>query len=121
MKQPGPDHPITITPHQGTVRVKVGDALVAETRAALSLQEASYDPVFYIPRTDARWELFSKSARTTRCPYKGDASYYDVSAGGQQREAAVWSYEEPYPAVAEIKDHLAFYKDKVDAIEVEEA
>ena len=121
MKVPGPDHPITIDPHPGKVRVLVRGVPVVETTRALSLQEASYDPVLYVPREDARFDLFSKNPRTTHCPYKGDASYYDVAVDGDTRQAAVWSYENPFPAVAEIKGHLAFYKDKVDAIEEEPA
>ncbi|MCE4225617.1 DUF427 domain-containing protein [Methylobacterium sp. C25] len=117
MKEPGPDHPITITPHAGRVRVVAGGITVAETTRALALKEAAYPVVLYIPREDAHWGRFAKSARTSHCPYKGDASYFDLDAGGSPRQAAVWSYENPFPAVAQIKEYLAFYPDKVDAIE----
>ncbi len=117
MKQPGPDHPIAILPHPGRIRVVLNGAVVAETRAALSLQEGGYLPVLYIPRADARLEHFTPSARRSHCPYKGDASYYDLRAGDAQRGDAVWSYEDPVPAVAAIRGHLAFYPDRVDAIE----
>ena len=117
MKEPGPDHPITVTPAGRKVRVTLGGKVVAETSRALSLQEASYPPVLYIPRADAEMGLFERSSRTSHCPYKGDAAYYSLAVDGQRAENAVWTYEEPYPAVAGIKDHLAFYPDRVDAIE----
>ena len=117
MREPGPDHPITVAPHRKRVRVLAGGTVVAETGRALALREASYPPVLYIPREDVRWDLFVHNPRTTHCPYKGEASYYDLNVGGATRAAGVWSYENPFPAVARIKDHLAFYPDKVDAIE----
>lgn len=117
MKLPGPDHPITITPNLKRVRVIVGGQTVAETAQALRLQEASYPAVLYIPRADARMDLFTKTSNASHCPYKGDASYYSVAAGGKTAENAVWSYETPFPAMAEIKEYLAFYTSRVDAIE----
>src|SRR5262249_14167929 len=117
MKLPGPDHPITIAPNPKRVRVLLGGEVVAETTRALTLREASYTPVQYIPRADARMALLAKTDRSTHCPYKGDASYYTVEAGGRRAENAVWSYEAPFPAMAEIAGHLAFYPDRVDAIE----
>ena len=117
MKLPGPDHPITITPNPRHVRVTFAGNVIAETDRALTLQEASYRPVLYIPREDARMALLTRTAHATHCPYKGDASYFTVEAGGRRSENAVWSYESPYPAMAEITGHLAFYPDRVDAIE----
>lgn len=117
MKLPGPDHPITITPSKSRVRVRVGGEIVADTTKALSLKEASYPAVLYIPRADARMDLFTKTDNATNCPYKGDASYYSVAAGGKTAANAAWSYETPYPAMAEIKDYLAFYPNRVDGIE----
>src|SRR4051812_47436554 len=114
MKLPGPDHPITITPNAKRVRVIIGDQIVADTTHALSLKEASYPAVLYIPRGDAKMDLFTKTGNSTHCPYKGDASYYSVSAGGKTAENAVWSYETPFPAMAEIKEYLAFYPNRVD-------
>jgi uncharacterized protein (DUF427 family) len=118
MKLPGPDHPITIAPTPQRVRIRLGGEVVAETSRALTLQEASYPPVQYIPREDARMDLLSRTPRSTHCPYKGDASYYSIAAGGRQAENAVWSYESPYPAMAQIAGYLAFYPDRVDAIEI---
>lgn len=117
MKLPGPDHPITITRNPKRVRVTLGGAVVAETSRALTLQEASYKPVQYIPRADAEMALLARTDRSTHCPYKGDASYYTIEAGGRRAENAVWSYESPFPAMAEIEGHLAFYPDRVDVIE----
>ncbi|GJD48116.1 hypothetical protein OPKNFCMD_0832 [Methylobacterium crusticola] len=117
MKEPGPDHPITIAPNPHRIRVVLGGVIVAETTRALTLREAGLPPVQYIPRADAAWDLFEATRHGTHCPYKGDARYFSLAAGGLERENAVWSYEAPFPAVAQIKDHLAFYPSKVDAIE----
>jgi uncharacterized protein (DUF427 family) len=117
MKEPGPDHPITITPTGHRVRVVLGGFIVAETTNALTLREATLPPVQYIPRDDVRMDLLDRTEHRTHCPYKGDASYFTVTAGGLVRERAVWSYEEPYPAAQRIAGHVAFYPNKVDAIE----
>ncbi len=109
-------HPITITPHPHRVRVMLGGTVLAETGRALSLQEASYPPVLYLPRDDVRAELFAKTERSTHCPYKGEASYYTARAGGEERRDCAWSYEAPLPGVAAIAGHLAFYPDRVDSI-----
>lgn len=121
MKLPGPDHPITITPFAGRVRVTFNGQVVAETTRALRLQEASYPPIFYIPRADAVMALYRRSEHVSHCPYKGDASYYTLDAGGRQSANAVWSYEQPFPAMAQIAGHLAFYPDRVDAIQATES
>jgi uncharacterized protein (DUF427 family) len=115
MKIPGPDHPITVTPNPGRVVVKLGGAVIADTRRALTLKEASYPAVQYIPREDARMDLLERTASHTDCPYKGEASYFSIPASGAVD--AIWTYETPYPAVATIKDHLAFYPNRVDSIE----
>lgn len=117
MKIPGPDHPITVAPNGKRVRVVFNGQVVADTRQALALREASYPAVQYIPRADANMELLVRTSNSTHCPYKGDASYFTLQAGGRTSENAVWSYEAPYAAVAGIKDHLAFYPDRVDRIE----
>ncbi|WP_297838904.1 DUF427 domain-containing protein [Pseudomonas sp.] len=113
MKIPGPDHPITITPFQGSVTVRFNDVVVAQTDKAVRLEEAKYPAVFYIPRSDIRVEHYARTEHKTHCPYKGDANYFDLSAGGKTAENAVWTYEDTYPAMAEIKEHVAFYADKV--------
>ena len=116
IKIPGPDHPITIAPNPGRVVVTVAGRVVADTRAALTLREASYPAVLYIPRQDADMALLQRTDHGSYCPYKGDASYYSIPGGGERSANAVWTYETPYEAVAAIKDHLAFYPDRVDAI-----
>lgn len=116
-KIPGPDHPITVTPNRERVLVRVGGALIADTRAALTLKEASYPPVQYIPRKDVDMNLLQRTDFSTYCPFKGDASYYNIPSGGEKSVNAVWSYENPYPAVGQIKDYVAFYPSRVDAIE----
>ncbi|HEV7321191.1 MAG TPA: DUF427 domain-containing protein [Ensifer sp.] len=116
MKIPGPDHPISIARNPGRVVVKVGGRVIADTRDALTLQEASYPPVQYIPRKDVDMSLLARTDHTSHCPYKGEASYYSVPSGGERSNNAVWTYENPHPAVAGIKDFLAFYPDRVDSI-----
>jgi uncharacterized protein (DUF427 family) len=117
MKIPGPDHPITIKPNNKRVRVTFGGQIIVDTTRALTLQEASYAPVLYVPRADANMDLLTKTDNASHCPYKGDASYFSISAGGKQAENAVWSYETPFPAMAQIKEYLAFYPKRVDGIE----
>ena len=117
VKIPGPDHPITITPASGRVVVKLGGRVIADTRSARILQEASYPGVKYIPRKDVDMALLERTDHQTYCPYKGDCSYYSIPLGGERSRNAVWTYESPYAAVAAIKDYLAFYPDRVDAIE----
>ncbi|GAA0282957.1 hypothetical protein LNAOJCKE_1526 [Methylorubrum aminovorans] len=117
MKEPGPAHPITITPHPGPVRVRREGRVIAETRRALELREAGYAPVLYIPREDLAAGVLVPNPRRSFCPYKGEAFYFDLSAGGPSSAAAAWSYENPFPAVARIRGHVAFYPDRVEAIE----
>jgi uncharacterized protein (DUF427 family) len=117
MKQPGPDHPITLEPNPHRVRVLVGGIIVAETTRALTLKEAHLPPVQYIPREDAAMDLLQRSEQKSHCPYKGDAAYYTVTAGGIVARNAAWTYEQPFPAVKDIAGRLAFYPGKVDAIE----
>jgi uncharacterized protein (DUF427 family) len=108
---------IVIIPHAGRVRVLLGGQAVAETTRALSLTEGSRAPVLYIPRQDAAMAQFHPGALRTTCPWKGEASYFTIEAGGRRAENAAWSYEAPLPGVAAIAGHLAFYPDRVDAIE----
>jgi uncharacterized protein (DUF427 family) len=115
---PGPDHPITISPAGGRVRVTVAGRIVAESTRALRLEKKGYPPVYYFPRNDADMSLLVRTTHYTYCPYKGDCTYYSIPVGGTKSEYAVWTYENPYAAVAGIKDHLAFYPSRVDAIEV---
>jgi len=118
MKIPGPDHPITIHANPSRVVVKVGGKTIAGTSDALTLREASYPPVQYLPRRDVDMAALMRSEHTTYCPYKGDAAYYSIMPGGEKTVNAVWTYEVPYASVADIQDHLAFYPDRVDSIEI---
>ena len=117
MREPGPDHPITITQNPHRIRVMLGGFIIAETTEALTLQEANLPPVQYIPRKDVRMDLPDSTDHRTHCPYKGDASYFTVNGGGLVRENAAWSYENPSQSVERIREHVAFYPEKVDAIE----
>jgi uncharacterized protein (DUF427 family) len=113
---PGPDHPITVEPAGSRVVVTAGGKTVADTRAALTLREASYPAVYYIPREDADQSLLERTDHYSYCPYKGQASYFSITVGDKGTNA-IWTYEDPYEAVAPIKGHLAFYPDRVDSIE----
>jgi uncharacterized protein (DUF427 family) len=117
MKLPGPNHPITITRNGNRVRVSFAGQVIADSIRTLTLQEAGYRPVHYIPRTDANMSLLKPTSHATYCPYKGDASYFSIFVNGRITDNAVWCYEQPFPAMAEIAGHLAFYPNRVDAIE----
>ena len=117
IRTPGPDHPITIERNPNRVLVSLAGRVVADTRDALTLREASYPPVQYIPRRDVDMALLDRADHATYCPYKGDCAYYSIPIGGERSVNAVWTYEAPYAAVAAIENHLAFYPDRVDAIE----
>jgi uncharacterized protein (DUF427 family) len=117
IKIPGPDHPITIEANPSRIIVSVAGRVVADTQAALTLREASYPAVQYIPRKDVDMTLLSRTQHDTYCPYKGDSAYFSIPHGGERSVNAVWTYESPYAAVAAIKDHVAFYPDRVDSIE----
>jgi uncharacterized protein (DUF427 family) len=113
---PGPDHPITIEASDSHVVVRMANLEIVNSRNALLLREAQYPPVLYIPRADADMALLERTNHSTYCPYKGDCSYYSIPIGGSKSINAVWTYEDPYAAVAQIKGHLAFYRDRVDSI-----
>jgi len=117
IKIPGPDHPITVEHNPNRVVVSLGGRVIADTREALTLREAAYPAVQYIPRKDVDMALLARTDHATYCPYKGDSSYFSIPLGGERSANAVWTYEAPYAVVSSIKDHLAFYPDRVDAIE----
>jgi uncharacterized protein (DUF427 family) len=117
IKSPGPDHPITVTANPHRIVVTLAGRVIADTRNALTLSEASYPAVQYVPRGDVDMSQLARTDHATYCPYKGDCAYYSIPVGGTRAVNAVWTYEAPYSAVAAIKDHLAFYPDRVDAIE----
>jgi len=117
MRIPGPDHLIAVERNRSRIVVTVAGRIVADTREALTMREATYGAVQYIPRKDVDMSLMQRSGHTTYCPYKGDCAYYSIPIGGERSINAAWTYETPYTAVAEIQDHLAFYSDRVDSIE----
>lgn len=117
MKTPGPDHPITIEPNPARVTVRVGDRVVAETTGALNLREATYPAVPYIPLADVDQSVLRPTETSTYCPFKGDASYYSIDLPDGELTDVIWTYQQPYPAVAEIAGHVAFYADKVEITE----
>src|SRR6202043_357767 len=121
MKIPGPDHPISIGANPSRVVVTLGGKVIADTRNALTLREASYAAVQYVPRRDVDMAALTRSQHTTFCPYKGEAAYFSIPAGGDRSVNAVWTYETPFAAMAQIKEYVAFYPDRVDQIEVIEA
>jgi uncharacterized protein (DUF427 family) len=115
---PGPDHPISLKPTEGTVVVTFAGKVIAESTSALTLQESTYPAVQYIPRDDVDLTALQASTQESYCPYKGDAGYFSIQVGDQVAKDAVWTYETPYDAVSEIKDYVSFYPDRVDSIEI---
>ena len=117
MQIPDSDHPITIAPAAGPVRVHFAGRIVAESAQALVLREADYPPVYYVPRGDVDMTLLARTGHETHCPFKGDASYFSLDTGGRASVNAAWSYERPFDSVSAIAGHLAFYPGRVDRIE----
>jgi uncharacterized protein (DUF427 family) len=117
IKIPGPEHPIAITSARERIRVTAAGLRIVDTHEALILKEAAYPPVYYIPRKDVDMTKLQRTSHQTYCPYKGECAYYSIPAGGERSVNAVWTYEAPYAAVAKIRDYLAFYPDRVDAIQ----
>lgn len=113
--QPTAGHPITVEPTGKHVTVRINGELVADTRDALTLKEATIPAVQYIPIRDVVQDRLRSSDTQTYCPFKGDASYYHVvTTAGETVDDAIWTYEKPYPAVGQIAGHVAFYPDKAD-------
>jgi uncharacterized protein (DUF427 family) len=117
VKIPNSEHPITVERSRSRVRVTAAGRVIADTTRALTLRESDYPAVQYVPREDVDMSVLKRSDNQSYCPYKGDAAYYSFAIGGGRGKDAVWTYEAPYEAVAEIKDYLAFYPDRVDSIE----
>jgi len=121
MKLPGPDHPITVTANPKRLQVVYNGHVIVDSERALTLREATYPAVIYFPRDDAEMGFFGRTDHKTHCPYKGDASYFSLNMDGRLAENAVWTYEEPYPAMEEIRGYLAFYANQVEITEVGDA
>ena len=116
IKIPGPDHPIAIEKAGRTWRAVYNGAVIAESDDVILMRETTYPVIAYFPRKDVKMDLLARTDHHTYCPYKGEASYYSISAGGKNEDNAVWTYEEPYPAVEQIRERLAFYGAKLDAV-----
>ncbi|MEP7085344.1 MAG: DUF427 domain-containing protein [Betaproteobacteria bacterium] len=117
MKIPGPDHPIVIAANPQRVVVSAGGRIIADTRRAVTMREAVYPAVHYIPRDDVDMTLLTRTSHATYCPYKGECAYYTIPAGGERSANAAWTYEAPFAAVAAIAGYLAFYPGRVDSIQ----
>lgn len=115
-REPSAAHPITVSPTGRPVTVTVNGEVIARTDAALTLQESTYPAVQYLPLGDVAPTALSRSDTTTYCPFKGDASYYHLTVGDRTVGDAVWTYQSPYPAVAAIAGHVAFYPDKAEVV-----
>jgi uncharacterized protein (DUF427 family) len=109
MKVPGPDHPITLEAAPGRTQVRYAGHVIADSADVLLLKEATYPAVAYFPRGDVEMAFLGRTDHSTYCPYKGYASYFTLNMDGKLAENAVWSYEDPYPAMATIRDRVAFY------------
>ncbi len=116
VKLPGPAHPITTEANPARVVVCAGGRVVADSVLSLTLREASYPAVRYIPRADVDMAALARSTHASYCPYKGEATYFSIEASDGRIADVAWSYEDPFPAVEGIRDHLAFYPDRVDSI-----
>lgn len=117
MSAPGHAHTINIEKNPNRIKVTFNGTVVADTQQALILKEGSLPPANYIPREDVQMFYLQRTNHSTHCPFKGDASYFTVSVNGKTEDNAVWTYEAPIDSVAQIKDYVVFYPEKMDAIE----
>ncbi len=109
-----PDYRVDLEPDATRVRVLVGGEVVADSARTLRVVETKHAPVTYFPREDVRMELLERTEHTTFCPFKGEASYFSIGAGGEHLENAVWTYEDPFEQVTGLRDYVSFYTDRVD-------
>lgn len=117
VKQPRPDHPITIAPSSRRITVTLAGHVVASSEKTLTLTEAGYAPIHYFPPDDVDFAFLESTDHTSWCPYKGEANYYSVPVGGERSVNAVWQYREAFSAVGPIAGYLAFYASRVDALD----
>ena len=113
-----PEHRVDLLPESRRVRVTFAGSVIADTANALRCEETGHEPVHYIPEKDVRMELLHPTGHKTYCPFKGDCSYWTIAASAKQAENAVWGYRAPYDEATGLAGHYAFYKTRVDAIEV---
>ena len=109
-----PDYRVDLEPSDVRVTVRAGNTVVADSTRTLVVRETKHDPVVYVPRDDVRFELLEATDHHTFCPFKGEASYFTARAGDQVLENGIWSYEDPFPEVAGLKDYVAFYPDRFE-------
>ena len=121
MKLPGPDHPITLSANPKRLRVRYNGHVIGDSERVLTLQESTYPPVQYFPRDDLEMSFFTRTEKTTYCPYKGEAHYFTLLMDGVFADNAVWTYENPYPAMDAIRELVAFYPNQVEIYEAGEA
>ena len=114
-----PDHVVAVTPFDGRVVVALGGETIADSSDALAVAESGYNAVYYLPMRDVRMDLAERIDTSTYCPFKGKATYYTFTVGERRAEGAAWVYEAPYDEAMAIKDHLAFYTQRVDSVSVE--
>ena len=117
MSAPGHPHAITIEKNPNRIKVAFHGTVIADTTQALILKEGPLPPATYIPRQDVQMSYLQRTDHSTHCPFKGNASYFSVQVDDQMADNAVWTYETPIDAVAQIKDCLSFYVEKLDVIE----
>jgi uncharacterized protein (DUF427 family) len=114
-----PDHRVDLLPESRRIKVVFGGTTIADTGSALRVEETGHGPVYYLPEEDVRLELIRPTEHHTRCPYKGEASYWTIElSGGRRSENAVWAYPQPYDEVAKLAGYYAFYPNRVDSITV---
>ena len=115
-----PEHRVDLLPETRQVRVTFAGAVIADSRAAVRVEETGHGPVHYVPEKDVRMDLLHPTAHQTYCPFKGDCSYWTIAVdgGGKEAENAVWAYRAPYDEAKGLAGHYAFYKSRVDSIEV---
>ena len=122
-KSPGfrlqPDYPLNIYPTEKLVSIIFADTIIAQTREALVMKESGYSPAFYIPRNDVHLDLMAKTDHSSYCPFKGHATYWSINVEGKMAENSVWSYENPFEEVKNIRESMSFYESKVDTIKIE--
>jgi uncharacterized protein (DUF427 family) len=121
-KSPGhrehPEHHVRERSLSEPIRVAVDGDVIAESNDVVKVEEDGHPPRYYFPRQDVKMERLAPSATTTKCPFKGQAHYFDVSSKGRKLKDAVWTYEEPYDEHATLKDRVAFWDDKLPEIKI---
>ena len=111
-----PNHKVELEPKPERVRAMFGGEAIADSERCRLVLESRHDAVVYFPREDVRMDALEKLTDTTFCPFKGTASYFTVRVGEREAANAVWSYEDPFDEVRDLKDYMAFYVDRIDEL-----